>query len=61
MKNLRIDILVSVIPKGINRLEVTIEENNLKNAIGKLLTEKGYDKFTVASNDIINDNVKKWH
>lgn len=58
---MRIDILVSVIPKGINRLEVTIEENNLKNAIGKLLTEKGYDKFTVASNDIINDNVKKWH
>lgn len=58
---MRIDILVSVIPKGINHLEVAIEENNLKNAIGKLLTEKGYDKFTVVSNDIINDNVKKWH
>lgn len=54
----RIDILVSVLLKGINDLEAGIEEHNLKNAIGKLLAEQGYEKFIVAGSDIINENVK---
>ena len=55
---MRIDILVSVLPKGINDLEAGIEEYNLKNAIGKLLAEQGYEKFIVAGSDILNENVK---
>jgi len=56
---MRIDILVSVLSKGINDLERSIEEYNLKNAIGKVLLEYGYEKFTVAGSDIINESVKK--
>ena len=56
---MRIDILVSVLPKGVNDLEVSIEEHNLKNAIGKVLVELGYKKFTVAGSDMINEDVKK--
>ena len=56
---MRIDILVSVLSKGINDLERSIEEHNLKNAIGKVLSEYGYEKFTVAGSDIINESVKK--
>jgi hypothetical protein len=55
---MRIDVLVSVLSKGINDLECAIEEENLRQAIGKLLYEQGYTKFTVVGSDIINDNVK---
>lgn len=57
--SMRIDILVSVLPKGINDLEISIEEHNLKNAIGKALAEAGYEKFIVAGSDMIKDDVKK--
>ena len=40
---MRIDILVSVLPKGVNALEV----HNLKNAIAKTVREHGYKKFVV--------------
>ena len=55
---MRIDILVSVLPKGINDLEVGVEEHNLKNAIGKLLADQGY-KFVVAGSEIVNEGTKK--
>lgn len=44
---MRIDILVSVLPKGVNALEVGVEELNLKNAIAKTVREHGYEKFIV--------------
>lgn len=55
---MRIDILVSVLSKGINDLEAITEEHNLRNAIAKLLVEKGYEKFVVAGSDMIRDDVK---
>lgn len=55
---MRIDILISVLSKGINDLEASLEEHNLKNDIGKLLWESGYDKFTVVGSDILNPDVK---
>lgn len=51
---MRIDLLVSVLPKETDSLKTFIEEDKLKNIICKLLAEKGYKKFTVASSDAIN-------
>lgn len=55
---MRIDIALSVIPKGINDLEVYMEEQNIKNEIGRLLREKGYDRFIVVGSDILNEETK---
>lgn len=41
-----------------NHLEVEIEELNLKNSIGKLLYDMGYEKYTVAGSELLNDNIK---
>lgn len=54
---MRIDILVSCLPKGMNELDIAIEEHNLINEIAKLLNDKGY-KFVIADSDIIRDDVK---
>jgi len=54
---MRIDILVSAISKGINEIEVAIEEHNLINDIARLLSDKGY-KYAIADSDIIRDDVK---
>jgi hypothetical protein len=54
---MRIDILVSAIPKGINELEMAIEERNLINDIARLLSDKGY-KYAIADSDVIRDDVK---
>jgi hypothetical protein len=54
----RIDILVSVIPKGINELEKAMEEQNLKNVIGKAVFDSGYQKFVIAGSDLLSDNTK---
>ena len=48
---MRIDILVSVISNGINDLESSVEEHNLKNDIKQLLEEKGYKKFSLSGSD----------
>lgn len=55
---MRIDILISTLPKGINDLEMAIEEQNIKNAIGKMLSDMGYTKFIVAGSDMLQDDVK---
>lgn len=55
---MRIDILVSVIPKGINELEKAMEEQNLKNVIGKAVFDSGYQKFVIAGSDLLSDNTK---
>jgi len=55
---MRIDILVSALPRGINDLEMSIEEQNIKNSIGKLLHDMGYKKFIIAGSDMISDKLK---
>lgn len=55
---MRIDIVVSVLSESKNHLEASIEEHNLKNSIGKLLHEMGYEKFTVAGSDMLSDETK---
>jgi hypothetical protein len=55
---IRIDILVSALPKGINELEQQMEEENLRQAIGKLLGECGYTKFVVVGGSYLNKDTK---
>lgn len=55
---IRIDILVSVLAKGINDLETSIEEHNLKNVIGRAVFDSGYEKFVIAGSDLLSDDTK---
>lgn len=53
----RIDIVVSALAKGINDLEATVEEKKLEYEIAKLLREKGYKKYFVASGDMVSEKI----
>ena len=56
---IRIDILASVLSRGINALEQEIEEENLRQAIGKFLVEQGYTKFVVTGGSFLNKDIKE--
>lgn len=56
---MRLDFAFSVLSKGDNPLDIIREENRLKQEVGKLLFELGYEKFVVMDGDMIFGDVKE--